>query len=138
MLSGNYCVADYLDIIGASDQLIGPHRAAFPFMDLTDGRRWDIEFNPSAIPLWIFKKTSRVPDAGIFDHLALLKLMTANDKDTLSQFIARKNPLYERLIDPLSVAVINMTPDTASAKLMRNVLRETAVSYTHLTLPTKA
>ena len=37
------------------------------------------------------------------------------------------NPLYERLIDPLSVAVINMTPQTASAKLMRNVLRETAL-----------
>jgi len=45
----------------------------------------------------------------------------------LDHYVARDNPLYERLIDPLSVAVINMTPETASAKLMRNVLLETTL-----------
>jgi len=91
------------------------------------GKRWDIEFNPSALPFWIFNKKARVPDAGVRDHLALLKLMRAGDRQTLDQFIARDNPLYERLIDPLSVAVVNMTPETASAKLMKNVLLETAL-----------
>lgn len=127
MLSGNYCVMEYLEVIGASDEIMGPSRAVFPFLDLADGKRWDIEFNPSALPFWIFNKKARVPDAGVRDHLALLKLMRADDRQTLDQFIARDNPLYERLIDPLSVAVVNMTPETASAKLMKNVLLETAL-----------
>ena len=127
LLSGNYCAMEYLELIGASDEIMGPSRAVFPFLDLADGKRWDIEFNPSALPLWVFNKQARVPDAGILDHLALLKLMRAGETQTLDYYIARDNPLYERLIDPLSVAVINMTPETASAKLMRNVLRETAL-----------
>ena len=127
LLSGNYCAAEYLETTGASDQLMGPDRAAFPFMDLKTRKRWDIEFNPSPVPFWLFNKKARVPDAGFFDHLSLLKLMRAGDSETLEHYVPRDNPLYERLIDPLSVAVINMTPETASAKLMRNVLLETTL-----------
>ena len=127
LLSGNYCAAEFLETTGASDQLMGPERAAFPFMDLKTRKRWDIEFNPSPLPLWLLNKKSRVPGAGFFDHLSLLKLMRAGDSETLDHYITRDNPLYESLIDPLSVAVINMTPETASAKLMRNVLLETTL-----------
>ena len=127
LLSGNYCAQDYLDIVGAKDQLVGPKRAVFPFMDLKTTKRWDIEFNPSPLPFWIFNKNARVPDADFRAHLSLLKLMRAKPSDTLDKYIAQDNPLYSRLIDPLSVAVINMTPETASATLMANVLRESAL-----------
>ena len=127
LLSGNYAAMEYLDITGASDQLIGPKRAVFPFMDLKNASTWTVEFNPSRFPFWILKKNQRVQGAGLRDHLSLLKLMKAGETDTLGTVIDVDNPLYERLIDPLSVAVINMTPETASAKLMYNVLRETAL-----------
>jgi len=127
LLSGNYCAQNYLDIIGAKDQLIGPERAIFPFIDIKDKKRWEIEFNPSLIPFWILNKNARVPDASIFEHLSLMKIMRAKPTDTLDKYIRQDNPLYSRLLDPLSVAVINMTPETASAKLMTNVLRETAM-----------
>lgn len=127
LLSGNYCAAEYLETIGALDQLMGPERAAFPFVEIKTGKRWDIEFNPSRLPFWLFNKKARVPGAGLRDHLALIKLMRAGDNETLEHYVSRDNPLYDRLIDPLSVAVINMTPETASAKLMRNVLMETTL-----------
>ena len=127
LLSGNYCAANYLDIIEASHELIGPDQAVFPFYDLKTRERWNVEFNPSSIPFWLFKKKSRVRGARLIDHLSLLKLMRANETKTIADLVDHTNPLYERLIDPLSVAVINMTPQTASAKLMRNVLRETAL-----------
>ena len=127
LLSGNYAAMEYLDITGATDQLIGPKRAVFPFMDLSDASTWNIEFNPSRFPVWIFNKKVRVPGASLRDHLSLLKLMKAGEGDTLGNVINVDNPLYERLINPLSVAVINMTPETASAKLMYNVLKETAL-----------
>ena len=127
LLSGNYCAMEYLDITNAADQLIGPDRAAFPFTDIRNAQRWDVEFNRSKFPFWIFNKNKRVPQAGVLDHLKLISLMRAKDTQTIEDIIAPDHPLYERLIDPLSVAVINMTPDTASAKLMRNVLAETAL-----------
>ena len=127
LLSGNYCAANYLDVIGASHELIGPDHAVFPFFDLKTRERWNVKFNPTPIPFWLFKKASRVNGARFFDHLPLLKLMRAGETQTIADFVDHANPIYERFIDPLSVAVINMTPETASAKLMRNVLKETAL-----------
>ena len=127
LLSGNYCAASYLEVTGASDQLMGPDKAVFPFVDLSDQKRWDIEFNSSSIPFWLFNKNKRVPDASLMDHLALLKLMRVSDDMTLGKVVDHDNPLYHRLLEPLCVGVINMPPETASAKLMRNVLLETAL-----------
>ena len=75
LLSGNYCAANYLDIIEASHELIGPDQAVFPFYDLKTRERWNVEFNPSSIPFWLFKKKSRVRGARLIDHLSLLCLL---------------------------------------------------------------
>ncbi len=40
LLSGNRAAMDYLAAIGATDTLIGPDAAAFPFLDLGTGERW--------------------------------------------------------------------------------------------------
>jgi len=124
-LSGNTSAADYLKTIGAEDQLIGPNEAVFPFIDIRSDKRWDMTFNPSPFPFWLLNKSARVPDASLSQHLVLSKMLGAKENHTIGDFITRDNPLYERLIDPLSVAVINAPPDMASAKLMRNVLKET-------------
>ncbi len=125
LLSGNQSAANYLKIIGAEDGLIGPDAAIFPFIDIRTSKRWDIKFNPSPIPFWLLDKSARVPGASLRQHLALAKMMRAQDHHVIADFIDTSNPLYERLMDPLSVAVINMPPDKASAKLMANVLKET-------------
>lgn len=125
LLSGNKSAARFLDMIGAGAELTGPERAVFPFMDIRSRARWDIEFNAGRLPLWVFDKHKRVPGAGLMDHLALSALLKPKPHARLSDYISRDNPLYENLIEPLSVAVINMAPDQASAKLMGNVLGET-------------
>ena len=125
LLSGNYSAQNYLSIIGAQDPLIGPERAIFPFIDMRNGARWDMKFNNSALPLWLLKKSSRVPEASLKDHLALAALLNADEHTVIGDFVAADNPLYEKLIEPLSIAIINMPPDSASAALMRNVLKET-------------
>ncbi len=53
LLSGTVARMDYLRRIGAEDQLTGPNRAAFPFVDLSDGSRWTVEPNAGPIPWWI-------------------------------------------------------------------------------------
>jgi len=125
LLSGNTSAAHYLKTIGAKDGLTGPNEAVFPFIDMRDGKRWDIRFSPSRVPFWLLNKSARVPDASLAQHLALAKMLRAKESHVIADFIDTDNPLYERLIDPLSVAVINMPPETASAKLMANVLKET-------------
>ena len=125
LLSGNKYVEQYLDFIGAKDGLIGPDEAVFPFMDIRSGKRWDIRFNNGALPFWLLKKSARVPGASLKQHLALAKLLRADKNHVIADFVGKDNPLYERLIEPLSVAVINMPPETASANLMSNVLAET-------------
>lgn len=125
LLSGNTSAANYLKTIGAQNGLIGPDDAVFPFFDIHSQKRWDIKFNASVIPFWLLNKTTRVPEASLAQHLALAKMLRAKDHHVIGDFIGKDNPLYARLIDPLSVAVINMPPETASAKLMANVLKET-------------
>jgi len=127
LLSGNTSAATYLKTIGAENELVGPSEAVIPFIDLRNEKRWDMRFNKSSIPFWLLNKSARVPDASLGQHLALAKMMRAKDTDVIANFVAQDNPLYERLIDPLSVAVINMSPETASAKLMANVLKETVM-----------
>lgn len=125
LLSGNTSAANYLKTIDAEHELIGPDEAVFPFVDIRDGERWDVRFNPSRVPFWLLDKSARVPHASLWQHLALAKMVGAKEHHVIADFITRDNPLYERLIEPLSVAVINMPPDTASAQLMANVLKET-------------
>ncbi|MEP1231100.1 MAG: hydroxysqualene dehydroxylase HpnE [Litorimonas sp.] len=127
LLSGNTSAMNYLKTIGAEDELIGPDAAIFPFFDVNCQKRWDIEFNNSRIPFWLLSKSARVPEASFGQHLTLAKILGAKDHHVIADFIDTDNPLYERLIDPLSVAVINMPPETASAKLMANVLKETVM-----------
>ena len=135
LLSGNHSAMSYLQTIGAQDQLIGPDMAVFPFFDMDSQTRWDMKFNKSRLPFWLLDKSARVPDASFGQHLALAKLMRAKDHHVIADFISRDNSLYDRLIEPLSVAVINMPPETASAKLMANVLKETVMKGGHACRP---
>src|SRR5262245_36651689 len=44
LLSANHAALSFLDTVGSRDSLVGPTRAAFPFIDLQADRRWEVIF----------------------------------------------------------------------------------------------
>jgi len=124
LLSGNKSALSYLETIGASDQLIGPEKAEFPFVDIKTGERWSVELDKGPMPWWILNKERRVPGTHLGEYLAGLKLLSAGNR-TVKQLFAGQGALYERFWDPFTVAVINTTPDLAAARLLTPVIRET-------------
>src|SRR5687768_15407732 len=61
LVSGNRSALAYLDAIGASDSLIGPEDASFPFLDLATGERWAVRPNRGPLPFWVLLPSRRVP-----------------------------------------------------------------------------
>lgn len=124
LLSGNKSALSYLETIGASDELIGPEHAEFPFVDLKSGERWSIELDRGPMPWWILNKDRRVPGTRLSEYLSGLKLLSAGNR-TVQQLFAGQGQLYERFWDPFTIAVINTRADMAAARLLTPVIRET-------------
>jgi squalene-associated FAD-dependent desaturase len=125
VLSGNHATFDYLRAIGAEDRLAGPKETVFDFCDVRDGRRWTIRPNPGPIGWWVLSERRRVPGTRAADYLALLKLIGPQGQRRLREAIACEGPLWERLIDPLMLAALNVDPREGSAALAAAIVRET-------------
>ena len=125
LLSGNRAALGYLREIGSEHRLVGPASAQFRFVDLASGERWTLRFNDSRLPLWIFAPSRRVPGTGAFDYLPLARLLWPQPGKTVGEVIARKGPIYSRLIEPLLLAALNIDPPQGSARLAAAVIRET-------------
>jgi squalene-associated FAD-dependent desaturase len=131
VLSGNHCVRSYLHSVGADSALVGPDRAEFNFADLSSGAKWTIRPNESAIAWWILSSARRVPDTGPFDYLALLSLLLAGPDKRISDVIRCEGPLWDRLLQPFLLAVLNSDPRNASAALAGAVIRESLAKGGH-------
>jgi hydroxysqualene dehydroxylase len=125
LLSGNYAALDYLRSIGASDRLAGPPSAEFSFLDLSSGERWTLSFNDGRIPFWIFDPKRRVPGTGLLDYAPLARLLWPAAGKAVGEIIACKGVLYERLVEPLIVAALNIDAPVGAARLAGAVVRET-------------
>lgn len=125
LLSGNPSVFTYLQTINATDQLVGPEKAIFPFIDIPSLRHWTVEIAKSALPFWLLKKDRRIPDTRIFDYLTVAKLLFAKDMQTLGDIVDTHTPLYQMFLEPLAVGVMNTPAEISSAHLLGTVLRET-------------
>src|SRR5262249_2090829 len=77
LLSGNHAAHAYLRAIRSEGNFAGPKTAEFAFMDVSDGARWTIRPNESAVPWWIFIKERRVPDTTPTDYLKIARLLRA-------------------------------------------------------------
>jgi squalene-associated FAD-dependent desaturase len=135
MLSGNGAVMDYLDAIGARDRLVGPAEAAFDFVDVRDGRRWQVRPGPGAVPWWLLDPSRRVPETRLADYWSIVRLMRASRTATVAACIGSRGALYTRFWEPLTLAVLNTAPEEASARLMQAVLRETVAKGAHACRP---
>ena len=128
LLSGNHHAVAYARSIGTEAGLVGPKRAQFPFVDLTTGQRWQLDLGDSPLPLWVFDAARRVPDTGMLDYLALMPLIWASPERLVGDAIPCKGRLYQRLVQPLLLAALNVDPPEGSAGLAGAVVRETLLA----------
>jgi squalene-associated FAD-dependent desaturase len=128
LLSGNRHAVAYARSIGTEAGLVGPKRAQFPFVDLTTGQRWQLDLGDSRLPLWVFDEARRVPDTGLLDYLALMPLIWAAQSKLVGDTIRCEGTLYQRLVQPLLLAALNVDPPEGSAGLAGAVVRETLLA----------
>ena len=125
LLSGNHAALAYLRSIGAEHRLIGPAKAEFAFADLANGERWTLRFNDGRLPVWVFDPSRRVPGTRPLDYLPLARLLWAPASKTVGEVIACKGVLYDRLVEPLLLAALNIDAPLGSARLAGTIIRET-------------
>ncbi len=128
LLSGNRHAVAYARSIGTEAGLVGPKRAQFPFVDLETGQRWQIDLGDSRLPLWVFDEGRRVPDTSLRDYLALAPLIWAGQGRLVGDTIPCHGTLYQRLVQPLLLAALNVDPPEGSAGLAGAVVRETLLA----------
>lgn len=125
LLSGNKSALSYLDLLGARDELEIADQATFAFADLKSRERWSVTLNDGLIPWWVFNKKKSIPGVRLQDYKSALKFPFADNKATIASLTGNSSNLYHRFWEPMTWAVLNTTPDRASATLMWAVFRET-------------
>lgn len=125
VLSGNTSVARYLGLIGAPHGLIGPSRTKIDFADLASGERWVLNPNDGPLPWWIFSAHRRVPGTKALDYAKLGALLAAGPMAKIEDLMTCHGPLWDRLLRPVLLAVMNTAPQSSSALLAGQVLKET-------------
>lgn len=125
IMSGNHAALDYLKRIGSEDPLVGPEKAEYPFVDIKSGERWLVRLNDGPIPFWVFDKSARVPGSHLGDYVKAAGIAFAGRGATVADVVDTKSVLYERFWEPLTLAVLNTTPQLGQAHLLWSVIRET-------------
>jgi squalene-associated FAD-dependent desaturase len=128
LLSGNRHAVAYARSIGTEAGLVGPTSAQFPFVDVSTGQRWKLDLGDSRLPLWVFNSARRVPDTSLSDYLALAPLAWAGTDKLVGKTIPCEGTLYQRLVQPLLLAALNVDPPEGSAGLAGAVVRETLLA----------
>jgi squalene-associated FAD-dependent desaturase len=124
ILSGNHAAFDYLRTIGSADRMIGPEEATLDFLDRRDGARWRIHPNPGPLPWWLASPTRRVAGTRLGDYLPLLGLIAPPKDKRISDVMACRGVLWDRLIGPFLLGALNTDPRKGSAALAAAVIRE--------------
>ncbi len=128
LLSGNSYTRAYARSIGTEAGLVGPERAQFHFVDLRDDKRWLLDLGNGRIPTWLFDQSRRVPDTKVSDYFALAPMIWAGTNTLVGDTIPCKGTLYDRLVQPLLLAALNVDPPKGSAGLAGAIVRETLLA----------
>ncbi|MGA9500115.1 MAG: hydroxysqualene dehydroxylase HpnE [Pseudolabrys sp.] len=124
LLSGNHAALSFTEAIGSRPGLRGPDDAQFPFIDIASGEQWTLRFGDSRFPWWVFDKDRRVPQTAVVDYLSLARLVWTSADKPIGKLMNCDGPIYDRLLEPLLLAALNITPREGSAKLAGAVIRE--------------
>lgn len=125
LLSGNRAAMAYLTRIGGLPAMSVAPDAGFDFVDLRDGERWRLRPNAGRLPWWVLLPSRRVPGTRLAEYLAPLSLLKADPRAEIGAAMACQGPLWERLWQPILVAILNTRPEKSAAGLAAQVLRET-------------
>ncbi|MEM9100615.1 MAG: hydroxysqualene dehydroxylase HpnE [Pseudomonadota bacterium] len=125
VLTGNHSVRDYLALAGASDRLRPAPDAHFPFADIASGQRWTVRMNKGPLPWWVASAARRIPDTKLWDYLRGAALALAGKDTTVAEAITDRGPLWHRFWEPMTLAVLNTTPEKGAAPLLWRVFKET-------------
>jgi squalene-associated FAD-dependent desaturase len=125
----------YAKSIGTEAGLVGPKSAQFPFVDITTGQRWLLDLGCGRLPTWLFDEGRRVPDTGLRDYLGLMPLIWAGQGTLVGDAIRCEGTLYQRLVQPLLLAALNVDPPIGSAGLAGAIVRETLLAGGHACRP---
>lgn len=128
VLSGNSHVINYAKSIGTEAGLVGPARAQFAFADVKTGKHWQLDLGDGRIPTWLFDASRRVPDTSVGDYFALTPLIWAGNEKLVGDTIKCEGVLYDRLVQPLLLAALNVDPPEGSAGLAGAIVRETLLA----------
>lgn len=135
VLAGNYAVERFRRTVGADTPLAGPDHADFAFADLATGARWTIGINDGPVPWWVLSGRRRVPGSRLSDYLPLAKLLAKVPDATVGQRIRAAGPVWDKLLEPVLLAVLNTPPAQGSATLTAAVLQETLLRGGKASLP---
>lgn len=125
VFSGNQAVRRYLEALGAYDRLEGPAHADFAFHDLRDDRRWTLAVNDGPLPWWVFDARRRTPGTTVGQHLTLARLALSRcGPAKVGDLIDTQGIFWDRVVDPMMLAVLNCPPAEGSAWLAGRFLRE--------------
>jgi len=124
VLSGNRAVQAYLARFGVSDRLAGPEKAEFAFFDLRDGVRWTMRPSDGRIPWWVLQKGRRVPGTRAADYAVLAQFMSRHPGKRMDQVVKTSGVLWERMLQPVMLAVLNTAPEEGSMDLAGAVVRQ--------------
>lgn len=125
VLSGNMSANAYLNAIGATDRMKTASEAAFNFADLGDDSHWQVSMNAGAVPWWVTRSATRVPGTRFSDYLGGLGLALARPGRTVAEAIKGRGALWTRFWEPLTLAVLNTTPERGEARLLWRAMAET-------------
>ena len=125
VLSGNDGVRRYLARAGAPDALVQAPQAIYPFVDLRTGERWSVHLNDGPIPFWAFDASRRPKGVGLGELAGASSLFVGAKGKTIAELVSARGPVWDRFWEPMSLAVMNLPPERASAELLRAVFVRT-------------
>ena len=125
LLSGNRSAREYLNRIGAAHLMETVRDATFAFADLQSEERWQVCINSGPIPWWVFSSQRRIPGTSLGDYAQGAALARAKTGQSVADVITNRGPIWQRFWEPLTLAVLNTTPERGEARLLWAAMAET-------------
>ena len=119
ILTANRAVLAWAERTGGAGAL-RTGEAAFPFVDLEDGRRWTLRIGRG--PLGALARGARPPGARLAPLLADMARIAGARGTTVGGAVRDRGAAWRGFWDPMSRAVLNEDPARADAGLLRAVL----------------
>lgn len=125
LLGANSATRAFLKRIGSGGRLTEIAPAAFPFMDLANGRQWALRPGAGRLPFWLWSSTRRVPGTGPTDYWRDVWALRRAGPDATAGDCLGESRLFDTLWQPLCRAALNTDATEASAALLWTIVAAT-------------